>query len=151
MIKGLPEKLKALRTKHGYSQKQIADRLNISPSIVSGYETGERTPSTDVLLELSYLLNCSTDYLLGKQQTEPSLLINTDGLSDKQIQAICTLIESIKNKWALLLAVLFSFRYVNSVLKINYVWCLFLEDALLYIYHINNIGNTNTFLCEFAV
>ncbi|MBQ8538663.1 MAG: helix-turn-helix transcriptional regulator, partial [Ruminococcus sp.] len=98
MIKGLPEKLKALRTKHGYSQKQIADRLNISPSIVSGYETGERTPSTDVLLELSYLLNCSTDYLLGKQQIEPSILIDANGLTDKQAQAVRLLIESIKNK-----------------------------------------------------
>lgn len=98
MIKGLPERLKALRTKHGYSQKQIADRLNISPSIVSSYETGERTPSTDVLLKLSYLFNCSTDYLLGKQQTKPSLLIDTNGLSDKQVQAIRSLIESIKNK-----------------------------------------------------
>ena len=47
MIKDLPEKLKLLRVKYGYSQKQVADKVNISPSIISGYETGERTPSTD--------------------------------------------------------------------------------------------------------
>lgn len=96
MINGLPEKLQTLRTKYGYSQKQVAEKLKVSPSIVSGYETGERTPSTEVLLSLSYLYGCSTDYLLGKQ-TVQSQLISTEGLTDKQIQAIIALIDSIKN------------------------------------------------------
>ena len=61
MIKNLPEKLKSLRTKYGFSQKQVADKLGVSPSIVSGYETGERTPSTVILLSLTYLFGCSTD------------------------------------------------------------------------------------------
>lgn len=96
MIKGLPDKLQALRNKHGLSQKQVADKIGVSPSIVSGYETGERTPSTEVLLALSYLYQCSTDYLLGKQTTIPATLINADGLTDKQFQAVCALIDSIR-------------------------------------------------------
>lgn len=96
MIKDLPEKLKSLRLKYGYSQKQVANKLGVSPSIVSGYETGERTPSTDILLSLSYLYSCSTDYLLGKQSQAPELSINVDGLNDNQISAIEKLIESIK-------------------------------------------------------
>ena len=55
MIRGLPERLKENRKRYGYSQKQVAAKLGLSPSIVSGYETGERTPSTEVLLSLSYL------------------------------------------------------------------------------------------------
>lgn len=98
MIKDLPEKLKALRIKYGYSQKQVAEKIGVSPSIVSGYETGERTPSTEVLLLLSYLYNCSTDYLLGKQSTSPQFVLDIDGLTDKQINAITNLIETIKNK-----------------------------------------------------
>ena len=98
MIKDLPEKLKLLRIKYGYSQKQVADKVNISPSIISGYETGERTPSTDVLLSLSNIYNCSVDYLLGKQNAEPPVIFDTEGLTDKQIQAIMTLIDSMKNK-----------------------------------------------------
>ena len=94
MIKGLPEKLANLRVKYGYSQKQVADRIGVSPSIVSCYETGMRTPSTEVLLALSYLYNCSTDYLLGKPAS--SIKIDADGLSDKQIQAIIQLIDSMK-------------------------------------------------------
>lgn len=98
MIKDLPEKLKLLRVKYGYSQKQVADKVNISPSIISGYETGERTPSTDVLLSLSNIYNCSVDYLLGKQNIEPPVIFDTEGLTNKQIQAIITLIDSMKNK-----------------------------------------------------
>ena len=98
MIKDLPEKLKLLRVKYGYSQKQVADKVNVSPSIISGYETGERTPSTDVLLSLSNIYNCSVDYLLGKQNSQPPVIFDTEGLTDKQIQAIITLIDSMKNK-----------------------------------------------------
>lgn len=97
MIKDLPEKLKLLRSKYGLSQKQVADKLGVSPSIVSGYETGERTPSTEILLFISYLYNCSIDYLLGKQTTEPQIILNTDGLTENQIKAINALIESIKD------------------------------------------------------
>lgn len=96
MIKDLPKKLKELRIKYGYSQKQVAEKIGVSPSIVSGYETGERTPSTEVLLSLSYLYNCSTDYLLGKQATSPQFVLDIGGLTDKQINAITILIEAIK-------------------------------------------------------
>ena len=50
------------------------------------------------LLSLSYLYNCSTDYLLGKQNIEPDVTLNTAGLTDKQIQALISLIESIKSE-----------------------------------------------------
>ena len=83
MIKGLPEKLKNLRIQYGLSQKQVAELADLSPSIVSGYESGERTPSTEKLLALSYLYHCSTDYLLGKDSNKPSSTIDVEGLSDE--------------------------------------------------------------------
>lgn len=45
MIKGLAERPKELRQKRNLSQKDVAKYLDLSPSIISGYETGERTPS----------------------------------------------------------------------------------------------------------
>ncbi len=98
MIHGLPEKLQKLRGKYGLSQKQVAGSLGISPSIVSGYETGERTPSTEILLALSYLYKCSTDYLLGKDDNAPGFLIDTSGLNDEQIQVLVNLVEVMKRK-----------------------------------------------------
>jgi len=98
MIKKLPERLKELRTLHNYSQKDVATKLNVSPSIVSAYETGERTPSTDNILALSHLYKCSTDYLLGKSTTAPNVTLDTSGLSAEQIHALQTLIKTMKHR-----------------------------------------------------
>lgn len=96
MINGLPDKLRKLRLKYNYSQREVAERLKISPSIISGYETGERTPSTENLLALSYLYKCSTDYLLGKVENVPATSLKTTGLSPEQIQALKNLIETMQ-------------------------------------------------------
>lgn len=98
MIKDLSTKLKELRMSQNLSQADVAKKLEISPSIVSGYETGERTPSTENLLALSYLYKCSTDYLLGKSSDKPSAVLNTDGLTLEQIQALQTLIKTMKHE-----------------------------------------------------
>jgi transcriptional regulator with XRE-family HTH domain len=96
MIKGLPEKLRALRTKYNLSQKEAASRIGISPSIVSSYETGERTPSTENLLALSRLYRCSTDYLLGNNIQSTGVVLEITGLSDAQVRALQLLIETMK-------------------------------------------------------
>ena len=113
MIKGLPNKLKELRNKYGLSQKEVANRLKVSPSIVSGYETGERTPSIDVLLSISYLYNCSVDYLLGKSNIQPLIPIDTSKLDDKQIKAINALIQSFTEWWR----AAFSANYYRNIKK----------------------------------
>ncbi len=98
MIKGLPEKLKELRMINHLSQKEVATKLDISPSIVSGYETGERTPSTEVLLAISYLYKCSTDYLLGKVSDKPPITLDVDGLNSDELHALQSLIDVMKQK-----------------------------------------------------
>lgn len=96
MIHGLPDKLKQLRTQYGFTQRQLARMIGVSPSIISGYETGERTPSVEILLSLSTIYNCSTDYLLGKQSTAPSTVLDAGGLNADQLQALQTIIQAIK-------------------------------------------------------
>lgn len=98
MIQGLPDRLSKLRVQHGLSQKAVADRLQLSASIVSGYETGERTPSTEVLLKLTALYRCSADYLLGIEQSAPATMLDVTGLSTEQIQALQTLIDGIRHE-----------------------------------------------------
>ena len=98
MIYGLPERLRELRKKSGFSQRQLAAMIDVSPSIISGYETGERTPSTEALLALSNIYHCSTDYLLGKQQAAPGAVLNADGLNAEQLQALQTIVAALKKK-----------------------------------------------------
>ena len=97
MIKGLPERLRQKRIESGISQREAAKRLEVSPSIISGYETGERTPSTENLLALSYLYHCSTDYLLGREASAGSHEIRVDGLSQKQLRLVRELIDALRD------------------------------------------------------
>ena len=96
MINGLPQRLKELRTQMGLSQRAVAKQLDLSPSIISGYETGERTPSAEIILALSYLYRCSTDYLLGKEKEQGAVIFNTNGLTHEQIKSIAMLIDTIR-------------------------------------------------------
>ena len=63
---GLKERLRALRESRGYSQKGLAKRLECSPSLISSYETGERSPSLQNLGELADCFGVTADYLLGR-------------------------------------------------------------------------------------
>lgn len=96
MIKGLPEKLHDLRLKFKLSQKQVAERLDLSNSVISGYETGEKTPSAEQLLALSYLYNCSVDYLLGKQKEVFVTDDHKNLLNYEQSKALMRFINLIK-------------------------------------------------------
>jgi transcriptional regulator with XRE-family HTH domain len=98
MINGLPNRLRQLRLRYCFSQKDVANKLKVSTSIISAYETGERTPSTEIILAISYLYNVSTDYLLGKENKQPQISIDTSGLNDKQIKSIKSLIKSFQEK-----------------------------------------------------
>ena len=96
MIKGLNERLQTLRKQYNYSQKDVANALDVSPSIISGYETGERNPSLENLLALAYLYRCSTDYLLGKDKEVFFETIDTCGLTPLQIRRLAELVDSFR-------------------------------------------------------
>ncbi len=53
------------------TQKELAQALGISRATVSKYEAGLRTPNMDMtnmdmIMKLSDVLGCTTDYLLGR-------------------------------------------------------------------------------------
>ena len=58
-------RLKELRLQSGMTQKQLAQKLRVTTSVISYYECQERCPSSEVLIRLSYIFHTSTDYLLG--------------------------------------------------------------------------------------
>lgn len=59
------ERLRKLRKEHGYTQEELADKINSSKATISNYENGYSTPSNETLAELVVLLKTSADYLLG--------------------------------------------------------------------------------------
>ena len=98
MVNKLSERLRKMRLKSGLSQRQAANRLYISPSIISAYENGERTPSAENLLALSFLYKCSVDYLLGKTPENDRILLDITDLDDNEIRILSELVDSMKSK-----------------------------------------------------
>lgn len=68
MINGLGERLEQTRVNLHLSQKEVASAIGASASVISNYESGERTPSVENLMALACLYRCSTDYLLGLEK-----------------------------------------------------------------------------------
>ena len=98
MVFELAKKLRDMRLKSGLSQKEIAEQIGVSPSVVSAYELGERTPSVEVLMSLAALYNCSSDYLLGLKKLAPQRTLDVSGLQEDQIHALQLLIRTMKNR-----------------------------------------------------
>lgn len=70
------EKLKALREENHYTQKYVAQYLNVSRSTIAGYETKNRQPSHEKLTILAELFHVSVDFLIDSDTVdhiEPSL------------------------------------------------------------------------------
>lgn len=58
------QKIAALRKERKWSQKDIAEKVNIDYKNVSRWETGRSIPSTDAIVKLAETFGVTTDYLL---------------------------------------------------------------------------------------
>lgn len=56
-----------LRLKRGLTQKKLAKLTNITEASLSRYENGLREPKIHVLVRLADALECSLDYIVGKE------------------------------------------------------------------------------------
>lgn len=81
----LGEKLKKLRESRGWTQADLAKRLNKAVSTVSGYESDAHAIPLDVLSSISSLFSISTDELLGLDAPELVVSFRTDGRSKENV------------------------------------------------------------------
>ncbi|WP_368901500.1 helix-turn-helix domain-containing protein [Oceanobacillus oncorhynchi] len=63
------ERIIDLRIEHGYSQEEVAKKLNVSASGYGYYEQGRNEPSLETLYKIAEFFQVSIDYLLGKIDT----------------------------------------------------------------------------------
>lgn len=63
--------IKKLRTQRGMTQKNLADRLFVSPQAVSRWENNEVEPSLGTITELAKIFNVTTDQILGAETVPP--------------------------------------------------------------------------------
>ena len=87
--------LKTLRLQNGLTQVQVAQKLGVTKSVISAYETGLRLPSYDILINISKIFRVSTDFLLGLENIRE---LDLSGLTEEEIQALLNLIKAMKRR-----------------------------------------------------
>ncbi len=60
----LADKIIKLRKKNGWSQEELADKMNVSRQAVSKWESAQTVPDLEKILQLGTLFGVTTDYLL---------------------------------------------------------------------------------------
>ena len=88
-------RLRELRRRKKMTQAQVAKRLNLSKTAISGYENNTKTPSVDVLIQLSILYGVTTDYLLGLDNRE---MLYVGELGGRQRELLEMLVSEMRGK-----------------------------------------------------
>lgn len=90
MNSGLPNTLKKLRVKKGWSQQAVADALGFSRSALGNYEQGIRTPDLDTMSSFADFYDVTIDYLQGRS-SNPSLYHENEIDISKNVEKRCTM------------------------------------------------------------
>lgn len=84
------DRIKQLREQAGYSQVQLAKRLDVTRSSVNAWEMGLSMPTTQYVVTLAKLFHVSADYLLGLTASSSIVL---DGYTQEEIELLYKLIR----------------------------------------------------------
>lgn len=91
----LSRRIKELRIAFGWTQVQLANKLNITKQTVSNWENDNIQPSIEMLVKLTKIFNVSADYLLGIESTTH---ISTDNLPIEFVAHLVQIIDDYKAK-----------------------------------------------------
>ena len=90
----LGQRINELRSAYGWSQVDLAKKLNVTKQTVSNWENENIQPSIQMLIQLSRLFGVTTDYLLGFEDVQT---VNVDGLPLEVVAHISQLISDYKS------------------------------------------------------
>lgn len=91
----LGQRIHELRISSGWSQVELARKMNITKQTVSNWENENIMPSIEMLVRMAKLFHVTTDYLLGLENT-PRLSV--DGLPENVVAHLSQLIEDYRQK-----------------------------------------------------
>lgn len=89
----ISENIKNLRNKTGMTQKELADKLYVTPQAVSRWENGEVEPSIDAISTMAQIFNVTTDEIIGGPEKKPEkeTIVKTEyvAATPKPVLAVC--------------------------------------------------------------
>ena len=88
------DRIKALRESRGWTQAELARKMNMTRNGINSWEQGFSMPSPPSLVELARLFSVSTDYLLG---VEKHNTVNVAGLSERDVALLAQLVERLRS------------------------------------------------------
>lgn len=81
--------LRAARKSKGLTMKELGEKVGVSESAISQYETGKREADFETILKIGEVLDCSIDYLLrGAEKKEKPDPTDGDGLDEQDRQLV---------------------------------------------------------------
>lgn len=91
-------RIKFLRIGKKMTQTELAEKLNISKSIISAYEKGSRIPSVDTLIHIAYIFDVPTGIFFTRPTEEEinPITVAVNGLTKDQIYVVETVIRGFK-------------------------------------------------------
>ena len=81
--------------KKGYTQEALSELLGITLVHLANIEGSRRKPSVPLLFQMMELLDFSVDALVFPERRTQDV-IHTNGLTDRQREALARLVDSIK-------------------------------------------------------
>ena len=81
----LADKIMNLRKKNGWSQEELAEKMQVSRQAVSKWESAQTVPDIEKILMLSSLFGVTTDYLLKDEIEDEVFTDDADRLPIKRI------------------------------------------------------------------
>lgn len=66
----MANRIREIRKSRNMTMKQLGERIGVTESAVSQYETGKRQPDSAILLSLSCLFGVTVGYILGAEPDE---------------------------------------------------------------------------------
>ena len=89
------QRLKQLRTVKHLTQEQVAQRIGVTASMVSSYETYIRLPSYEVLIKIATLFGVTVDYLLC---LDDKRFLDISGLSDEEAAVVSDMVNLLAKR-----------------------------------------------------
>lgn len=87
--------LKDLRKQKGYTQKRLAEVLNVSETTISKYESNTAVPPFETVCAIAAWFNISIDSLAGNEAPHT---ISLYGLTESQIEIVKELVKIYNKK-----------------------------------------------------
>ncbi|PGH85795.1 transcriptional regulator [Bacillus thuringiensis] len=94
MLPILSIRIKELRKKKKWSQKELGEKVDVSESFISKVESGKKQPSREVTAKIAEIFNATTDYLLGRSN-DPRLDEDGDKATDELARKFAELVADL--------------------------------------------------------